>query len=408
MNKYKRYQTAGLLLLIVIVALSACKQREQKAATQTVAKSRFYYTCSMHPQVHEDHPGNCPVCGMKLIKAEAGGDSQDNRIKLTAAQQQLAGIQTDTVREQNTGDEKLITGTVTADENASGEQSARLAGRIQHLYVRTVGETIKIGQPVYSLYSEDLQEAQKEYLLAKEQQQKLHNPDVDYPALISAAESKLKLWGLTAGQIAALARSGKVSASAIIVSTVNGTVSELNVHEGDYVSEGMTILKTQGLGSLWVEAQLYVGEAGTLQPGQVVDVVFPDLGGQLVKGKVTFMNPELSDGSKIDLVRISVINPKGELRPGMQANVALGGKGINLAVPVTAVLTDGKGSHVWVKNTDGSFSPRMVEIGKQNHTYAEVTSGLNSGEVIVSSGAYLLNSESVFKNGSDMVGMEMR
>lgn len=407
MNKNISKKIGGVLLLVAVMILSACKPHQEKKMIQTVAISQFYYTCSMHPQIHEEHPGNCPVCGMKLIKAEAGGESKDNRIKLTAAQQQLAGIQTDTVSERNTGDEKLITGTVTADENASGEQSARLPGRIQRLYVRTIGEVVSIGQPVYSLYSEDLQEAQKEYLLAKEQQQKLHNPDMDYQALISAAESKLKLWGLTAGQISALSKSGKVSGATTIVSSVNGTISELNVHEGDYVTEGETILKTQGLGNLWVEAQLYAGEAGSVHVGQEVNVIFSDLGGQAVKGKVAFMNPELSDGSKIDLARISVVNPQNQLRPGMQANIALGGHVNTLAVPINAVLTDGKGSHVWVKNTDGGFSPRMVEIGKRNHTYAEIISGLNSGEVIVTNGAYLLNSESIFKNGNDMAGMKM-
>lgn len=201
-------------------------------------------------------------------------------------------------------------------------------------FIRTIGETVKIGQPIYSLYSEDLQEAQKEFLLAKDQQQKLHKPDVDYPALIAAAESKLKLWGLTSSQIAAFARSGKVGGAATIVSTINGTVSELNVHEGDYVTDGMTILKTQGLESLWVEAQLYSGETATLHTGQVVNVILPDLDGQTLKGQVSFMNPELSDGSKVDLVRISVANPQGKLRPGMQANVALGGNDHTLAVPL--------------------------------------------------------------------------
>lgn len=398
MIRLKSYKTAGISLLMASIMLSACKQHVQKAVVQTVVKSRFYYTCSMHPQVHEDHPGNCPICGMKLIKVEVGQDSSDNRIKLTAQQLQLAGIETDTVREESTGEEKLITGTVGVDENASGEQSARLRGRIQRLFIRTIGETVKIGQPVYRIYSEDLQEAEKEYLLAKEQQQKLHNPDVDYLALISAAENKLKLWGLTSSQISALTKSGKISGSATIISTVSGTVSELNVHEGDYVAEGMTILKTQGLGNLWVEAQLYNGEAGTLHLGQAVNVIFPDLGVQRLKGRVSFMNPELSEGSKVDLVRISVTNPQGQLRPGMQANVALCVSGRTLAVPVTAILADGKGNHVWVKNTDGSFSPRIVGLGKRNHTYVEVTSGLQAGEIIVTNGAYLLNSDSVFKN----------
>lgn len=400
------------LALVLPLLISSCGHQEKKAQSHQVIKNSFYYTCSMHPQVHEDHPGNCPICGMKLIKVEMteANGNQANRITLTAAQIQLAGIQTDTIREAYTGEEKVITGTIAADENAAGELSARLSGRVQRLFVRTVGEQVRVGEPVYSLYSEDLQEAEKEYLLAIEQQQKLHNPDVDYPALISAAENKLKLWGLTSAQIANLAKSAKVSPTTVIVSMVSGTVSELNVHEGDYVTEGMTILKTQGLGSLWVEAQLYGGETGGLRVGQSVNVSFPDLNGQTIQGKVSFINPELSDASKVDLVRISISNPQGVLRPGMQADVRIGGGNQSVAVPSSAVVTDGGGSMVWIKNHDGSFSARMVELGKGNRSYVQVASGITRGEIVVTNGAYLLNSEATFRNGSDkgaMAGMKM-
>jgi len=408
-KKHIRIKITCLLLLALPLAFISCGYQEQKAAKQ-VKNNNFYYTCSMHPQVHEDNPGNCPICGMKLIRAEQAASDQQNSIKLTTSQLQLAGINTDTVREAYTGEQKIVSGTITADETASGELSARLSGRIQKLLIRTVGETVKVGETVYSIYSEDLQEAEKEYLLAREQQQKLHNPDVDYQALISAAENKLRLWGMTTGQINNLVKAGRVSAATAIVSTVGGTVSEINVHEGDYVTEGMTILKTQRLGSLWVEAQLYGGEAQKLHTGQVVNVSLPDLSGQTVQGKVVFINPELSDASKVDLVRINIVNPQGLLRPGMQANILIEDGSRTLAVPVSAVITSAKGSLVWVKNRDGSFSARMVELGNRNNSYIQLIAGLSPGDVVVTTGAYLLTSESIFRNGSDqgsMAGMKM-
>ncbi|HWZ35558.1 MAG TPA: efflux RND transporter periplasmic adaptor subunit [Mucilaginibacter sp.] len=407
-----KISATGFLLLALLLMFASCGHQEKKSPPPQIVRNSFYYTCSMHPQVHEDHPGNCPICGMKLIRVEmtAVNNNQADRITLTAVQIQLGGIQTDTVREAYTGEEKVINGTITPDENAAGELSARLPGRIQRLFIRTTGETVRAGQPVYSLYSEDLQEAEKEYLLAREQQQKLHNPDVDYPALIGAAENKLRLWGLTSAQIAGLVRSGKISPTTTIVSNVSGTVSELNVHEGDYVTEGMTILKTQELGSLWVEAQLYSNEASELRVGQLVNVSFPDLNGQTTQGKVSFINPELSDASKVDLVRINIPNPQGLLRPGMQANVRVGGGSRSLAVPTSAVITDGKGSTVWVKNHDGSFSARMVKLGLGNRSYVQLESGISRGEIVVTNGTYLLNSEAIFRNGSDrgsMAGMKM-
>jgi Cu(I)/Ag(I) efflux system membrane fusion protein len=390
--------------LLIATLFVACKQKSQQVAKVQV-QSKTYYTCSMHPQIHEDHPGNCPICGMKLIKVELTGDNKSadmNKITLTSTQIQLAGIQTDTVREQNTGLEKTLTGRVITNENTAEELSARIAGRIQQLFVRTIGEKIAAGQPVYSIYSEDLQEAEKEYLLAKQQQKVLHNPDVDYQQLISAAENKLQLWGLSPSQIRNLAASGKVSASTTVLSKVSGTVSDIAVHEGDYVTEGMSILKTQALNSLWIEAQLYAGEAGNYKTNDRVSVSFPDLGGPVISGKIEFINPELSDASKVDLIRISISNAQSSIRPGMLAYIAVGNGGNRaLAVPASAVLTDGKGSKVWVKNADNSFSPKMIKAGIGNSSYIPIISGLRPGDIVVTNGSYLLNSEAIFKNGSD-------
>jgi membrane fusion protein, copper/silver efflux system len=394
MNKIK---TFALLLMLVF---AACKPKPTTIAAKAPVKA--YYTCSMHPQIHEDHPGNCPICGMKLIKVElTGADGTiTDHIKLTSTQLQLGNIQTDTVREENTGSEKTLTGTVTTDENAAEELSARIAGRIQALFVRTTGEKITIGQPVYFIYSEDLQEAEKEYLLALQQQKILHNPDVDYQQLINSAQNKLALWGLSSAQIKNLAATGKVSATTTVLSQINGTISDISVHEGDYVTEGMTILKTQALNNLWIQAQLYANETENYKENDNVTVTFPDLGGQVIKGKVAFINPELSDASKVDLIRVSIPNPQGIIKPGMQAYISIAdGNNRSLAIPASAILTDGKGSNVWVKNTDGSFSPKMVKTGQGNQSYVPILSGLNAGDIVVTNGAYLLNSEAIFKNG---------
>jgi Cu(I)/Ag(I) efflux system membrane fusion protein len=401
MNKLK------IVVLLLVLVVAACKQKPLQEAKQ---QNKVYYTCSMHPQVHEEHPGNCPICGMKLIKVElTGTGGSSDKITLTATQLALAGIRTDTVRDENTELEKTLTGTVTTNENTAAELSARIAGRIQQLFVRTVGEKIAVGQPVYAIYSEDLQEAEKEYLLAKQQQKVLHNPDVDYQQLISAAENKLQLWGLSTAQIRNLAASGKVSATTTVLSKVGGTVSDISVHEGDYVTEGMPILKTQALNNLWVEAQLYASDAENYKENDRVSVSFPDLNGQVISGKVAFINPELSEASKVDLIRVSIPNPQGLIRPGMLAYISIGGSGNrSLAVPASAVLTDSKGSKVWVKNADGSFSPKMITPGSGNQNYVQVLSGLDAGAIVVTNGAYLLNSEAIFKNGNDnMAGMKM-
>jgi len=401
MNKIK------IWICLFILGLAACKQKPGQLAGK--APGSAYYTCSMHPQIHEENPGNCPICGMKLIKVELTGTASKmaDRITLTAAQIQLAGIETDIVRQENTGSEKTLTGTVTTDENTAEELSARTAGRIQQLFVRTTGEKIAVGQAVYSIYSEDLQEAEKEYLLALQQQKVLHNPDVDYRQLIASAENKLQLWGLSAAQIRAVAASGKVSATINVLSKVSGTVSDIAVHEGDYVTEGMTILKTQSLNNLWVQAQLYASESGTFKENEAVSVSFPDLGGKVMDGKVEFVNPELSDDSKVDLVRVSIPNPQGLVQPGMLAYISASASGSkSLAVPASAIITNSNGQLVWIKNSDGSFSRKEITSGSGNTDYVPVLSGLKAGDVVVTNGVYLLNSEYLFKNGNDNNSMK--
>ncbi|MBV8389529.1 MAG: efflux RND transporter periplasmic adaptor subunit [Mucilaginibacter sp.] len=406
----KRYFIV-IAVLFSLFALNSCKQKKPESIS--LPQNKAYYTCSMHPQVHEDHPGNCPICGMKLIKAELTGGSAGlamHTIKLTASQIQLAGITTDTVRMAYVGNEKALTGTVAADENSSAELSSRVAGRVQQLFVRTVGERIVKGQPIYTIYSEDLLEAEKEYLLALQQQKQLHNPDVDYGQLIASAKQKLTLWGMTEAQLRGLSSSGRTSATVTIQSTVGGTVSDIAVHEGDYVTEGFTMLKTQNLESLWVEAQVYAAEAHDYHVGDVVNVTLPDAGRQM-KGKIAFMNPELSDDSKVELLRVSIPNDKGLIQPGMMAYVSISsGKQGALAVPVSSIIRERGMNKVWVKNADGSFSPRFIQTAAGNANYVPVVSGLSAGDVVVSGGTYLLNSEDIFKNGEDktsMAGMKM-
>jgi membrane fusion protein, copper/silver efflux system len=389
-----------LFFLILTILLGACKQKGQPVAA---AKNKSYYTCSMHPQVHEEHPGNCPICHMTLIKVElTTNDSQDekNKISLTASQIKLADIEIDTVRLESVGSEKTLTGTVTADQTRSDQLSARVAGRIQRLYVRTPGETLVAGQPVYDVYSEDLSGAEKEYLLTLQQRKELNNPDVDYKKLIDAAGNKLLLWGLSPGQIKRLATSGKVSSMVTVLSKTSGTVTEINVHEGDYVTEGMNIIKTDNLNSLWVEAQLYANEIALYHEGDPANISFPDLGGKLITSKVTFINPELSTASKVNLIRFSIPNVQKAIRPGMLAYISVISAGQKaLAIPVSAIISTGKGNIVWIKNADGSFSMRQVNLGTGNHVYTPVLSGLSAGDLVVTDGAYLLNSEYIFKNG---------
>lgn len=179
--------------------------------------------------------------------------------------------------------------------------------------------------------------------------------------------------------------------------------------EGSYVGEGSTVLKLADLRTIWVEAQVYVSDLPFLAQTREASVALPYYPGRILGGKVSFVNPHLETSSKIVLARVEIANPSNEYQPGMQAWITLKGKTRRvLAVPTNALIQESRGVTVWIKNAAGGFEGRMVRTGIANEDYTEIVGGLEPGETVVVSGAYLLHSEFVFKKGADpMAGHSM-
>lgn len=393
--------------LAFLLLLSSCSQPKHPSIK---LDQHAYYTCSMHPQVHVEKPGDCPICGMRLIKVEKKilpQRSADSGVLLLTRQQLLlGGIKVAAVTAETSARTAQLTGTVRTNETQSAVMSARAPGRIVVLFVRSTGKKIAIGTPLYRLYSEDLRLAESEYLLAREQAAQPSTAGIDSKAFLSAAENKLLLRGLTKGQLENIYHRHRISYAEIISSTVQGTVSELLVHEGDYVSEGSVILKTQHLSALWVEAQAYASEP-TLHTGDKTKLVFPDLPGKEFSGQVSFIQPELAEGSKIFLVRIPISNASGTIRPGMQAAVSISSlKAKDLVIPSSALISDGKNSSVWLEEAAGKFVKRKVIPGEEFSDKIPVVFGLMHGDRVVTEGVYLLNSEALLKNVASPTQMD--
>lgn len=394
------------LAMIVVVLLLAfgCKNNSSAPVPTNV-----YYTCSMDPQVIEKKPGTCPICKMDLVRVEIDPEQKSGEIKLSDTQIRLANIQTDTVRPHLLGDEITLAATIKENENGINLVTSKIAGRIERLYVRNEGEQIRKGAAVFDLYSEELASTQQDYLLALESQKRYQGNDFSFSRIAEAARNKLLLWGLTDKQIIEIEKSGEAKNIVTYYSKYSGFVTEIDVAEGDYVAEGSVVLSLADLSTVWVEAQLYVTDLGFLNQTQEALVDIPYFPGRMLKGKVSFVNPGLEASSKIILLRVEIKNPEGEYQPGMQAWITLNGKGRNvMAVPTNALIQGADGITLWLRNVEGNFESRMVTIGKSNKDYTEILSGVKSGEIVVVSGAYLLNSEFIFKKGADpMAGHEM-
>lgn len=366
-----------------------------------------FYTCSMHPQIMQNTPGDCPICGMELIKVEKKKANNDESIMLSDQQIQLGNIQVDTVGKGTIGDETILTATLSVDETKTTTVSARLAGRIERLYFKSEGDYIQKGAKLYDLYSEELNNAKQEYLLALEKQKVLDNSIVDLKQLVQSAKNKLMLWGMSEAQINELERTKKSSPLTSFYSSSSGYVTVLEGHEGDYVMEGGPIVRLANLSTLWAEAQVYTSRLPEFDPKGFATVRLPELGKE-VNGTIQLVNPEINPDTRINLVRVAIPNANNQLKPGMPAYVVLKNRQRNsLTLPIDAVIRNEKMSTVWLQVDKNTFKSVMVQTGLETGDRIEIRSGLKEGDVVVTTGVYLLNSEYIFKKGASPSGRDM-
>ena len=402
--------TIILASLIMFFTAISCTSKRKQQHEHVKAQLTAYYTCSMHPQVQQANPGNCPICGMKLIKVENTDKPKADELLLSDQQIQLGNISVDTIHKSNVGDEVVLTATINFNQEKTTTISSRVMGRIERLYFKNMGDYVSKGQKLFDIYSEELNNAKQEYILALERQKALDNTMIDFHQLIQSARSKLELWGVSNAQINELSKSKSASITTSFYSNASGYITTLDVKEGDYVMEGGSVVHLADLSSLWVEAQVYTSELSKIDRNATAIVQIPDMPGKEIKGSIEFVNPEINLDTRINLIRVTVSNPNNHLKPGMPAYVYLKNPLRNtLTLPIDAVLRDGNSAIVWMQTGGNTFKNKMVEVGLEMGNRIEIISGLKEGDMIVISGAYLINSEYIFKNGADpMAGHNMK
>ena len=352
----------------------------QNKHQQPAVNKDVFYTCSMHPQVHAEHPGNCPICGMKLIAVPKTASSETTQIHLSTEQIRLGNIQVDTIRNGSIGDKMTLTGTLNFNQNELSSVSARVEGRIEKLYFKNIGDYVRKGDKLYDLYSEELNNAEQEYITALDQQSTIGNSLINYGALVESAKNKLLLWGLSKEQINQLANNKQTSTLTSFYSTEDGYITMMNVKEGDYITDGGTVVQLANLSTLWAEAQVYTTQMSSFNKSENVTVQIPDLNNQTIDGKIDFVNPEINPDTRISLVRVVISNTNNQLHPGMPVYIIANSSTHNsIALPVDAILTDSKGSTVWIQTQPGVYEARMVQTGITDGNAVEITSGLQNG-----------------------------
>ncbi|WP_299761309.1 efflux RND transporter periplasmic adaptor subunit [uncultured Pontibacter sp.] len=386
-----------LLAFLVVVTLGACSHEEAEHAEGESAT----YTCPMHPQIVQNEPGTCPICFMDLVPVSQGGQNE-GELMLSDSQIALGNIAVRRVKYGDVGSGTILTGQLVLDESQTDIVSSRAAGRIERLFIKETGQSIRKGQPLYELYSEELLTLQREYLLALKQHQELGNENPRFASFLEAAKKKLLLYGLTEAQVRNLASTEQLDARVTFVAPSSGVITEVAAAEGQYVAEGGVLYRLGKLGSVWVEAELYPQEVAQVQAGDPVQVSVQGFAGKPVPAKVTFLSPEFRAGSQVAVLRAELPNEESQYLPGMQANVMLPSRtDSSLVVPTDAVIRDESGSHVWVQTGKGTFQARMVTLGEESFNSVAILSGIRENDKVVTSGAYLLYSEFVLKKGGD-------
>jgi len=398
-NMERKYFIKALFISAAMPSLlwTACSS-EQKNEMNTAAKT---FTCPMHPQIVRQQAGTCPICGMDLVPFDK--NNQDTFLTLSENQQTLANITTMVVGSGRIDDHLAINGRFAVNPEETNFISSRNAGRIEKLYIKETGIAVRKGQAIYTMYSEQLLTLQQEYLMTYKQA-KQFAADKKFQDIFDAAQEKLLLYGQTQQQLSALLNAGKASPYITVYATNSGVVAEVLVTEGQYVGEGASILRLEGYQSMWVEADIYPREASLVKEGQKLTVLAANNTADPLSMDVQFITPSYQSSTQIMQLRGTVSNIEQNLQAGMPATILLPRASTNntLTVPSNAIIRNGKTNHVWVKLEKEKFEPRAIEVGVESFDQTEITSGLEAGDLVVVTGAYLLYSESVLKKGGVM------
>lgn len=390
-------KSIGLIFVIALLLFVACKSGDEKTADTSSAT----YTCPMHPQVINNQPGTCPICAMDLVPVSASGSG--NEIMLSAAQIQLANISTQQVKSDVFESSRVLNARVLPQGDNNAVISSKYAGRVDRLFVRETGKVVQKGQPLFQVYSEEIQTVQQEYLLQVKQVAAFPGEKI-YRDLLEAAESKLKLLGLSRAQIRQLQSQQRVSPLVTVSSPESGMISEMNILEGQYVAEGTPLMKLENFSALWVEADVYPEEAKGLRLNMPMKVTVNAAEGFDDYVNIDFIAPQVDPSTQVVKIRGTIKN-NGSLQPGMRATVLLPAaekvKGTSL--PLDAVVREEAGAHIWIKTGKNTFEPRKVITGEEDASQIIILSGLENVKEVVTAGAYLLTSEFILKKGRNPV-----
>ncbi|HIB36874.1 efflux RND transporter periplasmic adaptor subunit [Mesonia sp.] len=404
MKKYLIY----LLLLIggIFLGYLFFNSSSEEKHQHTQTEENQIWTCSMHPQVERQEPGDCPICGMELIPKEtAGSNLAENEFTMTTNAMALANIETTIVGEsQNDNGSLQLSGEITANEDETATQPAHFNGRIEKLYVKSLGEKVQMGQAIASIYSPDLVAAQQELISAYQKRK-------SQPRLYQAVRNKFKNWRITESQLQQIEESQTPLTNITIYAHVSGIITSIEVNEGAHIMDGKPIFKIANLSTVWAAFNAYENEIKSLKEGQKINInteAYPD---ENFEAEINFIDPVLNSSTRTVTVRAELTNKNNLLKPGMFVTAKVKSDNENsksISIPKSAVMWTGERSLVYLKTNDNppTFEMREVKLGAENGNKYSILSGLQKGDEIVTNGTFTVDAAAQLQGKKSMMTSE--
>jgi len=375
---------------------------------ETETAGETIWTCSMHPQIRQTEPGDCPICGMDLIPLEdEGSESLDpGALTMSETAMKLADVVTAPVREMKPVKNVRLNGKVEADERLIYSQSSHIAGRIEQLMVNFTGEYIRRGQAIATVYSPVLVTAQEELFEAEKIRE-------TQPELYQAAREKLRNWKLTDQQIDDILASGEIRENFPVTADVSGYVTKKMVNLGDYIAKGKTIYEIADLSRVWVMFDVYENDIAWISRNDSVEFTVQSMPGEVFNGQISYIDPVIDPQTRVSRARVAMPNPGSKLKPGMFTSGIVEAKLEHvdnaLVVPESAVMWTGTRSVVFIKQaTDQgvSFKLREVTLGPSLGDGYIIEDGLEPGEEIAVNGTFSIDAAAQLAGKPSMMNPE--
>ena len=366
------------------------------------------WTCSMHPQIMRHEPGDCPICGMDLIPAESIGEGLAmNEIKMTENAMALANVETSTVGSGAAqGNANIsLSGKITENVDETATQPAHFDGRVERLFVNSIGQKVNRGQRVATVYSPSLVAAQQELITA-------YRIKASQPELYTAVRNKFNNWKIHGDVLDEIERTGSIVKQFPIYSHVSGVITDISVTEGAHIMDGMPIFKVSNLSSVWAEFDAYESQIAQLQKGQHIKIVSNAYPNKTFDAQVSFVDPILNTQTRTVTIRAVLTNKEGIFKPGMFVTGKIENDSENaskqLVIPATAVLWTGERSLVYVKTNPDEpiFEMREVSIGDRSGDSFTILSGLQEGDEIVTNGTFTVDAAAQLQGKKSMMNQK--